>query len=382
MNHPAGLPSDSRTNGLRPGSRQVTRQSAISDVSNVNKDRASVSKGDNYRGASTRSGAAPMEPMSQPQVLEEKPSVMPDSPSRSVARKSPPAPINLLPSNPRPQVEAVQGEDKISHLARDDQNDFGTSFRVDPPSPELDTQNNSDNTDEHNSTPRDQNALGPKYEQDHDYDVRRLTMGVRPLPPEDPNDNAEQRANRIRSFYKEYFDDSKPGPVYSQDDYDEYYGGVEAYDGAIFDPIAGEYIHPSPAFAEPMARRAMTPPPRGPPVFQGQARHQVTMSGSNYMPPGPRAFSSASGRPGGQGPLPPKKKLPPPAPLPILPTPHLLNDDSMVLPMDFAPRGTAQQRRAGTPDSLRGGLRPYSPMVPVHQTLASAFDDLAVMPSP
>jgi hypothetical protein len=27
------------------------------------------------------------------------------------------------------------------------------------------------------------------------------------LPPEDPADNPEQRANRIRSFYKEYFDE-------------------------------------------------------------------------------------------------------------------------------------------------------------------------------
>lgn len=33
------------------------------------------------------------------------------------------------------------------------------------------------------------------------------------MPSDDPQENPEERANRIRSFYKEYFDDSKPEPA-------------------------------------------------------------------------------------------------------------------------------------------------------------------------
>ncbi|KAI9750271.1 MAG: hypothetical protein M4579_006535 [Chaenotheca gracillima] len=216
------------------------------------------------------------------------------------------------------------------------------------------------------------------------YDIRRLSMGVRPLPPEDPSDDPEARANRIRSFYKEYFDDSKPGPVASVDDYYEDYSQEYLGDAAFFDPDSGNFIMAGAPAAEPVTRRAMTPPPRAPPRFRGGPggpRHQFSSSGV-LMPHGPRAFSSASGRMGPNGPGRRAKPLPPPSPLRVLPTPHMLKEDSFALPIDFAPPSTYKDRQAGRPESPRGGLRPYSPMLPAHMPLASSFDDLAAMPSP
>jgi hypothetical protein len=213
-----------------------------------------------------------------------------------------------------------------------------------------------------------------QYEQDFDYDVRRLTMGVRPLPPDDPTEDPEQRAIRIRSFYKEYFDEAKPGPVYTQQDYQT---GPENYDyeGPIYDASSGHFSNRAAPYAQPMARRAMTPPPRGASSLQAPGRIAASASGGHFVQAGPRAYSSASV----QGPR--KKKLPPPAPLQLLPTPHMLKDDT-IIPIDFAPPSSFRERRAGTPDSLKGGLRPYSPALPAHLPLASSFDDLAVMPSP
>ncbi|KAJ5149343.1 hypothetical protein N7448_000921 [Penicillium atrosanguineum] len=207
-------------------------------------------------------------------------------------------------------------------------------------------------------------------------DTRRLTLGVRPLPPEDPADNPEQRANRIRSFYKEYFDDSKRETTYMED-----YGAADAYDGGyVYDPTTGDYYDAAPPapFADPIGRRAMTPPPRAPPRFQGAARHMATNSAG--LNPGPRAFSSASGRvPPPRG---PRKPMPPPAPLQMLPTPHMLKDDSIMMAADFAPGKNFRNQREGRPETPTGGKMPFSPSLRAHTPLASAFDELAVIPSP
>ncbi|KAJ5882155.1 uncharacterized protein N7529_000827 [Penicillium soppii] len=240
--------------------------------------------------------------------------------------------------------------------------------------------------------PEEPHNLDPVY--DSHRDTRRLTLGVRPLPPEDPADNPEQRANRIRSFYKEYFDESKTGreTTYYEDFGPEFYEGGGGAGGFIYDPVTGEYYDaaapPVPApYAAPYTRRAMTPPPRAPPRFQGAARHQATNSaGFNGMPSprafpsasGPRAFSSASNHPGARG----RKPMPPPAPLQVLPTPHMLTDDSLMTAMDFAPAHGFKERRDGRAETPTGGMRPYSPAVRAHTPLVSAFDDLAVMPSP
>lgn len=227
--------------------------------------------------------------------------------------------------------------------------------------------------------PEELQNLDPAFE--NRRDTRRLTLGVRPLPPEDPADNPEQRANRIRSFYKEYFDESKRETTYFED-----YGSEFYESGYIYDPVTGDYYDAAPAppaapFAEPMGRRAMTPPPRAPPRFQGAARHMATNSaGFNGFAPGPRAFSSASGRlPGPRG---PRKPIPPPAPLQELPTPHMLRDDAIMMAADFAPGKNFRDQREGRPDTPTGGMRPYSPALRAHTPLASAFDELAAIPSP
>ncbi|GIC91306.1 uncharacterized protein Aud_007749 [Aspergillus udagawae] len=213
-------------------------------------------------------------------------------------------------------------------------------------------------------------------------DTRRFTLGLRPLPPEDPSDNPEQRANRIRSFYKEYFDESKTGRETIYEDY-----GPEYFqdDGYVYDPATGEYYDSVPApFAEPVHRRAMTPPPRAPPRFQGAARHMATGSvggasdRSNY--PGPRAFSSASHRL--PGPRAPRKPMPPPSPLQVLPSPHLLKEDSLMIAAEYAPGMNFKDKKEGRAETPLGGLRPYTPVAPARTPLASAFDELAPIPSP
>lgn len=227
-----------------------------------------------------------------------------------------------------------------------------------------------------------QQNLDIAFDHNNRRDTRRLTLGVRPLPPEDPADNPEQRANRIRSFYKEYFDDSKRETTY----YEDY--GPEFYDsGYAYDPTTGDYFDaaapPAAPYAEPIGRRAMTPPPRAPPRFQGAARHMATNSAgyNGFGGPGPRAFSSASGRiPGPRGG--PRQPMPPPAPLQVLPTPHMLKDDSFLMAADFAPAHGFRDRREGRPETPTGGSRSYSPAIRAHTPLISAFDELAVIPSP
>ncbi|OAP54524.1 hypothetical protein AYL99_10972 [Fonsecaea erecta] len=200
------------------------------------------------------------------------------------------------------------------------------------------------------------------------YDPRRITMGLRPLPPDDPSENPEQRANRIRSFYKEYFDDSKP-QNHAQNM--QYYDGAEGYYQDNYGPGA---------YQDGYYDQAAYQPPRGMSQTGAYGRHRATVSNGSYQS-GPRAFSSASGRYGGYPRMPPKKNLPPPKPLHVLPTPAKLKEDTF-LPIDFAPPQKIHNQRSGTPDSLRGGLRPYSPAVRAHIPLASSFDDLAVIPSP
>ena len=269
------------------------------------------------------------------------------------------------------------GDDRKSELMIPPVNVHATDGHHDVPSYE----------NKHPELPEEPQNLDKPY--DEHRDTRRMTLGLRPLPPEDPADNPEQRANRIRSFYKEYFDESKTGRETTY--YEDF--GPEFYEdgGFVYDPVTGDYFDAAPApFAEPVTRRAMTPPPRAPPRFQGAARHQATNSaGFNGFSPGPRSFSSASGprafsSASGRmpGPRAPRKPMPPPAPLQVLPTPHMLRDESLMSAVDFAPANGFRDQRAGRPETPTGGMRPYSPAVRAHTPLASAFDELAVMPSP
>ncbi|EMC97110.1 hypothetical protein BAUCODRAFT_438663 [Baudoinia panamericana UAMH 10762] len=203
---------------------------------------------------------------------------------------------------------------------------------------------------------------------------RTLAMGARPLPPDQPEESPEARANRIRSFYKEYFDASRQSGTRNTRMTDDF----SDLQGAIFDPETGNFFMAGGArpYAQPVGRRAMTPPPRGAPRPQDvHGRHTSVVSAGRAHPRGR------------QGPQPPtlKVKVPPPKPLQSLPTPHMLRDyDSTISnPIDFAPPISYRQMQNGSaPASPIGGSKPYSPSVKAFNPLVSSFDDLSVMPSP
>lgn len=204
---------------------------------------------------------------------------------------------------------------------------------------------------------------------------RLSIVGFRPLPTDLPDDNPEQRANRIRSFYKEYFDDSKPHPQaqYMEPQYmDDYDAGYLA-DYTIYDPSSGGFVNASKPWAQPVGRRAMTPPPAGAMPGSPLAPHRRHMSTLSAGRLGPR----------GRAPAQPKKHLPPPSPLMSLPTPHMLRDDSGIFnSIDFAPPSSYRDRQAGRSNSPQSVRMPYSPSVSPHIPLATAYDELAPVPSP
>lgn len=217
------------------------------------------------------------------------------------------------------------------------------------------------------------------------FEERRLSVGFRPLPPEGAvGEDAEERAMRIRSFYKEYFEDTSPapplptqsrGPARQEDRHAEHQDDSVA----VYDRETGRFVIPgAKPFAEPPTRRAMTPPPRMPPRFGGgpAAPRAGSAASSRFMPPTPRSFSSASGAPL------PRKPMAAPAPLHLLPSPSMFTDDAFASPIMFAPPSRIPSEGGPESPSLRGGVRPYSPSVSPHVPLASAFDELAVLPNP
>ena len=251
-------------------------------------------------------------------------------------------------------------------------------------------------------------------------DNKRLSVGFRPLPPDEAleSEDPEYRANRIRSFYKEYFDDSKDAAPPMPNVPAEYYGGAEYYEdydqgyaeAAYFDPETNAFVMP---YAQPVQRRAMTPPPggrrggpgpRGPPgpnrrgprgphgphgslggmsLPGGPGRPRAGSAWGSRAPSslGPRPDSSASARAGRAT---PRKNLPPPSALNTLPTPSKLKDDSFALinAADFAPPESFQSRARGRSQSPLGERRAYSPAVPAASPLVTTYDELGVMPSP
>ena len=382
-------PAIGNTSSLSPLAPPDTRDSYMG------KESAELRKSNNYLGHLIHSREPSADLLSQSQNSAAKNSPLDSSPSatlqRTASRKSPPPPINTMSEASRPpRLQSLKASIEPIYQGKfsDDAGDYGKALNVTPPS-STQTSEQSRYNDNHKLASevkplQDGYTLGAAKTPMLNYDVRRLSMGFRPLPPDDPTDNPEQRANRIRSFYKEYFDDSRPGPAQAPagtyvEDYDSGYLG----DGAIFDPTSGQLVVAQPQFSEPYTRRAMTPPPRAPPRFQGPARHHATLSGGGrFVKPGARAFSSASSHLSPSNRSSSRKALPTPGPLRILPSPHLLKEDSFVLPIDYAPPNSFRDRQAGRPESPRGGMRPYSPMLPAHLPLASSFDDLSIMPSP
>lgn len=303
----------------------------------------------------------------------------PPEPKPNPARKAPPPAINTLPMNPKP-VQQEQPKPRNSEIS-----DYGDGIEVTPPSPVRGINKHTSNRYSMDVPPEEfaQAGLGAPG-----FDPKRLSMGFRPLPPDAPTDTTEDpetRANRIRSFYKEYFDDSKPAPRGQYiEDYEANYPGPG--DSTYFDPSTNSFVLP---YAEPITRRAMTPPPRNP-RFQGPPPRSMhgSMGGSSMRGPprmpyneGPRTGSSASQR----GPMPsPRKNLPPPEALTSLPTPSKLKDDSFALlnTLDFAPELTVRDRVAGRSESPFGERRPYSPGLPAFAPIVGSYDELAAMPSP
>ncbi|KAL2160042.1 hypothetical protein VTH06DRAFT_1697 [Thermothelomyces fergusii] len=256
---------------------------------------------------------------------------------------------------------------------------------------------------------------------------RRLSVGFRPLPPDEimESEDPEYRANRIRSFYKEYFEETKPEdrppvpplpPMVQKGDkqqhrqskasYYEDYDASYLQDAPYFDPATNSFVMP---YAQPVSRRAMTPPPSGErfPGPRGTGRGSHGSQASARFPPNmrgpPRPGSSVSNQLGGpsrpgsassagrmragsamSGSRAPKKPVPPPADLPTLPTPAKLADDSFALfnAADFAPPDTFAERARGRSQSPCGERRPYKMPVPAHSPLASSYDELPALPSP
>lgn len=309
----------------------------------------------------------------------------PAATSREVTRspvQAPPAPSYP----PRIQSQTAVVHEHANTTSIISTSSYGDGFQVTPPSPRQSQNVHVAQPQPLRPQPQHDNGLGVD---EFGHGTNRLSI-MRPLPPDDPEENPAQRAERIRSFYKEYFDDSKPEPVggHTYTDYYEDYGSEYHQDGAMFDTRSRGFVaaQPNAPFAAPVTRRAMTPPPRAPPRFRsgtltgprGTHMSNSSMASSQYPP---RNMSSMSGR------LPapaPRKPLPPPSALSSLPTPAKLSADAMVFnPIDFAPPVSFRERQNGMrPDSPLGSPRPFSPAVRPHTPLASSYDDLAVMPSP
>ncbi|PBP18353.1 hypothetical protein BUE80_DR010863 [Diplocarpon rosae] len=367
--HVAGAPSDLQRSGLAAMPSPGPGPAAACDGGSLGKTSDGFGTAANRRQPS---------PGSSPQ----------QGAPENTSRKPAPTPINMLGSSSQPARQDSLPIVQPQQAYIEDAGQYGESFQVTPPSPGLGPAEVTRGQRYSMDVPPDQFAqagLGAPG-----FDAKRLSMGFRPLPPaaDTESEDPEMRANRIRSFYKEYFDESKPAPKGQYfEDYDETYLGDSNY----YDPHSNAFVMPMPRqpYAEPMTRRAMTPPPRGPPRFQGPGQPRgrqgsvgAMSTGGMRGPPGPRAYSSASGRMGPPGA--PRRPLPPPADLNTMPAPSKLKDDSFALfnSIDFAPPSTARDRVAGRSESPFGERRPYSPMVPAFAPTVSAFEELAPIPSP
>lgn len=395
---PTGLPSNPRPGhdrGLSAGlSAEDNRESYMGN------DTTALRNSNNYLGAfiNAHEPTFPVLAPPPPAKSPDRSAIHEENVIQEPPRKSPPV-LNSLPANPRPVRQASLPQNQAPQLPPlpqpqeawiEDGSDYGDSFHVTPPSPGHEDMRAHRYSMDVPPEEFAQAGLGAPG-----FDPRRLSMGFRPLPPEAAieSDDPEVRANRIRSFYKEYFDESKPAPQGQYyEDYDQNYMGDTGYHDN-----QDNFVMP---YAQPIARRAMTPPPQsqrfmGPPprAFHGSMGGyggpgmmppgpRSYSSASGRMPPGPRSYSSASGRMGNPG---PRRPMPPPAALTTLPTPSKLKDDSFALIMgsiDFAPPTSYKERQAGRSQSPLGERRPYSPAVPVYKPLASTYDELSSMPSP
>ncbi|KAI8692703.1 hypothetical protein NCS56_00027400 [Fusarium sp. Ph1] len=316
---------------------------------------------------------------------------------------------------PKPTSPTVDDAPRSAPLPSQDRHSDGSNYQAYQPVVDI-ADYYGDDDDEGRGRTMQRKSFLPDQSQPQglgvpQQDNKRLSVGFRPLPPDEitESEDPEYRANRIRSFYKEYFEDTKEAPPpmppmppmqrgnggHGQyyDDYNNQGNLGEA--AAYFDPETNAFVMP---YAEPVTRRAMTPPPagrfrggpgprgpRGPHGPHGSIGGMSAQSGPRGRSRagsalGPRPDSSASAR----FRQPPKKRLPPPAPLPTLPTPSKLKDDNFAIinAADFAPPDRIRDNVAGRSQSPFGERRPYSPTVPAAVPLVTAFDELTALPSP
>ncbi|SPO03925.1 uncharacterized protein DNG_06608 [Cephalotrichum gorgonifer] len=321
------------------------------------------------------------------------------------AQSPPPAQRNV-PSNSTPQILAPQ--DRESYYSDGNQHDFA----------DYDDESRGRRTTRFldGAQRGSQMLAAPQFED------RRLSVGFRPLPPNEIMDteDPEHRANRIRSFYKEYFEDSQPQPpmpslprqdqtqgmgpgpgpyqpppqAQTQYQADQYY---EDYDGdymgnTYMDHESKSFVSPMP-YAQPVHRRAMTPPPRGPRmrgpmpprIMHGSMGGMSAPGGRGPFRPGSANSSAYGPRPGSSASAAPRRRQgPPPPALTTLPNPAKLGDDSFALihASDFAPPDNFKDRVAGRSQSPVPEKRAYHLGVPVHSPLVSSYDELPSVPSP
>lgn len=196
----------------------------------------------------------------------------------------------------------------------------------------------------------------------------------RPLPPQDitETDNPEIRANRIRSFYKEYFEDNSQNPQN-----EEFPLPKPNDETTYYDPNTNKFILP---YAQPVTRRAMTPPPKINPNIPQHMRNG-SMGVMNNDRSGwhmssdlsePRPQSSSSSRP----PREEKKRIPPPVQLDPLPTPSKLHGD--VSSMDstaFTTRGGYRDHGSSRSLTSPSEVQPFS-------FVKNSHAELSPIPSP
>ncbi|KAF4993823.1 hypothetical protein FDECE_13297, partial [Fusarium decemcellulare] len=245
-----------------------------------------------------------------------------------------------LPNPTSPTVSAHEAP-RSAPLPNQDRHSDGSHYQAYEPVADISDYYEDNDNFERGRTMQRQSFLDDKPQQQGlgvpQQDNKRLSVGFRPLPPDEitESEDPEYRANRIRSFYKEYFEDTKEAPPPmppmppmqrgqgGQQYYGEYdQGGYLGEAAAYFDPETNAFVMP---YAEPVTRRAMTPPPagrfRGGPGGPGPRRPRGpngSIGGMSYQSGpggrsragsslGPRPDSSASARLR----QPPRKKLPP-----------------------------------------------------------------------
>ncbi|POS86700.1 hypothetical protein EPUL_003474, partial [Erysiphe pulchra] len=172
---------------------------------------------------------------------------------------------------------------------------------------------------------------------------RFSTLGSRPLPPNTitDTDDPEIRANRIRSFYREYFDDNSPAPAgrYERNNFSNR-NDQKTY----YDPSSNQFVLP---YLQPVTRRAMTPPPMNRGIGPGRARNTSmgVMDNNNQGQYMNNSSEMRTNSPSGhQGP-PYKQPTLPFVQLNSLPTPGKMKDNMSTFDtLGYAPPMTYRER--------------------------------------